>query len=193
MDLLLNNHGPKFAKNITTFVVNSNQFFRISQCESAKEMWETLEVIHEGTNENEEKMLSLLFKNLGKFLKKRISKSDSSKRYDNKNSTKVNTNKYAYFGCNEQGHTKAKCLNKEKKNIKKHEKKGKSRKACNDDSSSSSSSKDEKSNLCLMAKKEDDSSSVSSCTSLNAENYSQLLQGFKETREEANRLALLNN
>jgi len=29
-------------------------------------------------------------------------------------------------------------------------------------------------------------SSVSSCTSLNAENYSQLLQDFKETREEAN-------
>jgi len=44
-----------------------------------------------------------------------------------------------------------------------------------------------------MAKKEDDSSSVSSCTSLNAENYSQLLQAFKETHEEANRLTFLNN
>ena len=47
-----------------------------------------------------------------------------------------------------------------------------------------------------MAKKEDDSSkesSVSSYTSLNVENYSQLLQAFKETHEEANRLALLNN
>jgi len=44
-----------------------------------------------------------------------------------------------------------------------------------------------------MAKGEDDSSSVSSCVSLNAENYSQLLQAFKETHEEANRLALLNN
>ena len=161
----------------------------MSQCESAKETWDTLEVIHKGTNENEEKMLSLLFKKLKKFLKKRINKSDSSKRYDNKNSTKVNTNKYAYFGCGEQGHTKAECLNKEKKNFKKHEKKGKSRKACNDDSSSSSSSKDENANLCLMAKNEDDSSiesNVSSCTSLNAENYSQLLQAFKETHEEAN-------
>ena len=48
-------------------------------------------------------------------------------------------------------------------------------------------------NLCLMAKEEDDASSVSSCTSLNAENYSQLLQAFKETHEEANRLALLKN
>jgi len=45
----------------------------------------------------------------------------------------------------------------------------------------------------LMAKEEDDASSVSSCTSLNAENYSQLLQAFKETHEEANRLAFLNN
>jgi len=42
-------------------------------------------------------------------------------------------------------------------------------------------------NLCFMAKKEDDSSSessVSSYASLNAENYSQLLQAFKETHEE---------
>ena len=47
-----------------------------------------------------------------------------------------------------------------------------------------------------MAKGDDDSrssSSVSSSASLNAENYSQLLQAFKETHEEANRLTLLNN
>ena len=44
-----------------------------------------------------------------------------------------------------------------------------------------------------MAKEEDDASSESSCSSLNAENYSQLLQAFKETHEEANFLALLNN
>jgi len=37
-----------------------------------------------------------------------------------------------------------------------------------------------------MAKGEDDISSVSSCASLNAENYSQLLQAFQETHEEAN-------
>ena len=40
-------------------------------------MWDTLEVIHEGTHENEEKMLSLLFKKLRKLLKKRINKRDS--------------------------------------------------------------------------------------------------------------------
>ena len=36
-----------------------------------------------------------------------------------------------------------------------------------------------KQNLCLMTRQESDTSSVSSCTSLNAENYSQLLQAFK--------------
>ena len=48
-------------------------------------------------------------------------------------------------------------------------------------------------NLCLMAKEEDDASNVSYCPSLKAENYSQLLQVFKETHEEANLLAILNN
>jgi len=78
---------------------------------------------------------------------------------------------------------------------KKYKKKGKSRRAYNDDSSSSSSSKEdeEEANLCFMAKDESESSSVSSCTSINFENYSQLLNVFEETHEEANRLALLNN
>jgi len=39
------------AKNIITFALNSDDFFRISQCASAKEMWDTLEVTHEGTND----------------------------------------------------------------------------------------------------------------------------------------------
>jgi len=44
-----------------------------------------------------------------------------------------------------------------------------------------------------MVERDDDSSnssSISSCASLSAENYSQLPQAFKETHEEANRLAL---
>jgi len=44
-----------------------------------------------------------------------------------------------------------------------------------------------------MAKDESESSSVSSSTSINFENYSQLFNAFKETHEEANRLALSNN
>jgi len=39
------------AKNIITSAFNSNEFFRVSQCKSAKEMWDTLEVTHEGTDE----------------------------------------------------------------------------------------------------------------------------------------------
>ena len=40
------------AKNIiTTSALNSDEFFRVSQCKSSKEMWDTLEVTHEGTNE----------------------------------------------------------------------------------------------------------------------------------------------
>ena len=39
------------AKNIITSSLNSDEFFRISQCASAKEMWDTLEVTHEGTND----------------------------------------------------------------------------------------------------------------------------------------------
>jgi len=44
-----------------------------------------------------------------------------------------------------------------------------------------------------MAKGESNASSVSSKTSTNFENYSQLLDAFKETHEEANRLTLLDN
>jgi len=40
-----------FAKNIITSALSYDEFFRVSQCESAKEMWDTLEVTHEGTND----------------------------------------------------------------------------------------------------------------------------------------------
>jgi len=43
-----------------------------------------------------------------------------------------------------------------------------------------------------MTRQESDTSSVSSSTSINFENYSQLLDAFNETHKEANRLALLN-
>ena len=39
------------AKNIITSALNMDEFFRVSQCNSAKEMWEVLEVTHEGTND----------------------------------------------------------------------------------------------------------------------------------------------
>jgi len=39
------------AKNIITSVLKSDEFFRVSQCASANEMWDILEVTHEGTND----------------------------------------------------------------------------------------------------------------------------------------------
>ena len=39
------------AKHIITSALNQDDFFRISQCASIKEIWDTLEVTHEGTND----------------------------------------------------------------------------------------------------------------------------------------------
>jgi len=38
-------------KNIITFVLNSDEFFRVSQYAPEKEMWDILEVTHEGTSD----------------------------------------------------------------------------------------------------------------------------------------------
>jgi len=39
------------ARNIITFALNSDEFFRVSQCASTKEIWDTLEVTHKGTTD----------------------------------------------------------------------------------------------------------------------------------------------
>jgi len=52
---------------------------------------------------------------------------------------------------------------------------------------------DEEANLCLMANDASDTSSVSSNSSEHVENYSQLIDAFKETHEEANMFSFLNN
>ena len=39
------------AKNILTSALGFDEFFRVSNCTTAKEMWDTLEVTHEGTEE----------------------------------------------------------------------------------------------------------------------------------------------
>ena len=137
-------------------------------------------------------------------MKRNRTKEANKERYGNKKTSDFNSNNYTCFGCGEQRHIKVDCPNKEsnEKKSSNKEKRGKSKRAYiawdeNEVSSStSSSSEDEKANLCLIAEGDDDSSSlssVSSCVSLSAENYSQLLQAFKETHEEANRLALSNN
>ena len=39
------------AENIITSALNSDEFFKVSQCGSSKEMWDTLEVTHEVRND----------------------------------------------------------------------------------------------------------------------------------------------
>ena len=39
------------AKKIITSALNLDEFFRVSQCISAKEMWDIFEVTHEGTTD----------------------------------------------------------------------------------------------------------------------------------------------
>ena len=137
-------------------------------------------------------------------MKKNRNKEANKERYGNKKTSDFNYNNYTCFGCGEQGHIKADSPNKESNEKKSSykEKKGKSRRAYiawdeNEVSSlSSSSSEEEKANICLIAEGDDEScssSDVSSCVSLNAENYSKLLEAFQETHKEANRLVLSNN
>jgi len=39
------------TKNIITFALSCDEFFKVSQCSSAKEMWDILDVTHEGTTD----------------------------------------------------------------------------------------------------------------------------------------------
>ena len=39
------------AKNIITFALGMDEYFRVSNCKNAKEMWDTLQVTYEGTTD----------------------------------------------------------------------------------------------------------------------------------------------
>jgi len=156
-------HLDCLAMNIIVSALDSNDLVKVSECRSAKEMWNTLEEYHKNPR--------------SAFMKKEESSAESFSLESKK-----------------KGHVKTKCPNRSKRNFKKHEKKGKSRRAYND--KSTSSSKEEKENLCLVAEDDDEScssSEVSSFASLNEQNYSELLEAIQETHDEANRLVLSNN
>jgi len=42
------------AQNIIAYALDTNEFFRISKCKSAKEMWDTLKATHGNINESKE-------------------------------------------------------------------------------------------------------------------------------------------
>ncbi|GAV64923.1 UBN2 domain-containing protein, partial [Cephalotus follicularis] len=48
------------AKHVLFCAIGPNEFNRISSCDSAKEMWDLLEVTYEGTNEVKESKISML-------------------------------------------------------------------------------------------------------------------------------------
>ena len=48
------------AMNLLYYALDPNEFNRISNCMSAKEIWDTLEVTHEGTNQVKQSKVNML-------------------------------------------------------------------------------------------------------------------------------------
>ena len=152
------------------------------------------EVVESSDNEN----LNLLVKRFGKFLKRRGNKG-KSRRYNSKQVDLNNTSSFTCYNCGKQGHMKIECpnLNKDISANKKKESKHKERHAYiawgdNDDSTSSLSQEEsEESNLYLMARYE--SSLLSQVSSIDKNDYNQLLHDFEELYCEANKISVINN
>ena len=53
--------------NLLYFPLDPNEFNRISTCDTSKEIWDRLEVTHEGTNQVKESKISLLVHNYELF------------------------------------------------------------------------------------------------------------------------------
>ncbi|GAV65970.1 zf-CCHC domain-containing protein/DUF4219 domain-containing protein/UBN2 domain-containing protein [Cephalotus follicularis] len=58
------------AKHVSFCAVGPNEFNRISSCDSAKEMWDLLEVTYEGTNQVKESKISMLVHEYELFMMK---------------------------------------------------------------------------------------------------------------------------
>jgi len=154
----------------------------------------------EEENLEQDETLSLLTRKFSRFLRRKTrDRTQQRKRYSKSNDS--NSSTYTCFGCGKQGHIKADCpnnQNKEKSASKKSER-GKEKRAYisweeNDVSSTSESSNgSEEANLCFMVNDEGSTSDLVSDYSTDSENYDQLLIAFKETHDEANRLAIICN
>ncbi|GAV61677.1 hypothetical protein CFOL_v3_05204 [Cephalotus follicularis] len=55
------------AKHVLFCAVGPNEFNRISSCDTAKEMWDLLEVTYEGTNQVKDQKLVCLYMNMNYF------------------------------------------------------------------------------------------------------------------------------
>ena len=50
------------AKNIITSALGIDEYFRVSNCKSAKDMWDTLQVTHEGTTDVKRSRINTLIR-----------------------------------------------------------------------------------------------------------------------------------
>ncbi|XP_068475278.1 uncharacterized protein [Phaseolus vulgaris] len=221
-----------------------DEFFRISQCKSAKEMWEVLEVTHEGTEDvrrsrkhaliqeyelfrmQSEESIADVQKSrdlsklgtaalFGKLMKKelelkRLKEQETTERKpkglalkateldeikeekedaEDDDTISLLTKRFSKF-------MRKKSRNRNQQKRSKKFERNKGRRAYisweeNDVfSTSSSSTENEESNLCFMMKDEESISDSVSDFSVDSDNYDQLLAAFKETHDEANRLAI---
>ena len=55
------------AKNIIICALGVDKFYRISHCQTAKAMWDTLQVAHEGTNDVKQVRIKHSLKSLNSF------------------------------------------------------------------------------------------------------------------------------
>ena len=49
-------------KNYFTFGLGPDEYTRISECESTKEIWDALQIAHEGTNQVKQSRIELLMR-----------------------------------------------------------------------------------------------------------------------------------
>ena len=156
------------------------------------------DISEEAEDAEHDETISLLTKRFNRFLKKKgRDRTQQKRRYPKPNES--NSSNYTCFGCGKTGHIKMDCPNnhtKEKTASKKVER-SKGRRAYisweeNEVSSTSNSSTEsEETNLCFMMKDEGSICDSVSDFSMESDNYDQLLVAFKETHDEANRLAVI--
>ena len=152
----------------------------------------------EEENPKHHETLSLLTRKFSRFLRrKNRDRTQQRKRYSKSNDS--NSSSYTCFGCGKPGHIKVDCQNnqnKEKSASKKSER-GKGKRAYisweeNEVSSTSDSSNgSEEANMCFMVNDEGSVSDSVSDFSTDSESYDKLFIAFKETHDEANRLAVI--